>query len=33
MFALAIRNGLTAVRLKTTLFAYLTGASDIGYML
>jgi pyruvate/2-oxoglutarate dehydrogenase complex dihydrolipoamide dehydrogenase (E3) component len=33
VFALAIRNGLTAEHLKTTIFAYPTGASDIGYML
>jgi glutathione reductase (NADPH) len=33
VFALAIRNGLTAEHLKTTMFAYPTGASDIGYML
>jgi glutathione reductase (NADPH) len=33
VFALAIRNGLTAEQLKTTMFAYPTGASDIGYML
>ncbi len=33
VFALAIRNGLTAEDLKTTMFAYPTGASDIGYML
>ena len=32
IFALAIRNGLTAEDLKTTLFAYPTGASDISYM-
>jgi len=32
IFALAIRNGLTAEDLKTTMFAYPTGASDIGYM-
>jgi len=32
-FALAIRHGLTAEDLKTTMFAYPTGASDIGYML
>jgi glutathione reductase (NADPH) len=32
IFALAIRNGLTAEDLKTTIFAYPTGASDIGYM-
>lgn len=33
IFALAIRHGLTAENLKTTMFAYPTGASDIGYML
>ena len=33
VFALAIRQGLTAEDLKTTMFAYPTGASDIGYML
>lgn len=33
IFALAIRHGLTADDLKTTMFAYPTGASDIGYML
>lgn len=33
VFALAIRHGLTAEDLKTTLFAYPTGASDIGSML
>lgn len=33
VFALAIRNGLTAGDLKDTMFAYPTGASDIGYML
>jgi glutathione reductase (NADPH) len=32
IFALAIRNGLTAEDLKTTLFAYPKGASDISYM-
>ena len=32
LFALAIRKGLTAEDLKTTIFAYPTGASDIGYM-
>src|SRR6266851_2506351 len=32
IFALAMRNGLTAEDLKTTIFAYPTGASDIGYM-
>ncbi|MBA3562578.1 MAG: NAD(P)/FAD-dependent oxidoreductase [Gammaproteobacteria bacterium] len=33
LFALAIRHGLTATDLKQTLFAYPTGASDLGYML
>ncbi|MDZ5696763.1 NAD(P)/FAD-dependent oxidoreductase [Chelativorans sp. M5D2P16] len=33
IFALAIRHGLTAEQLKTTMFAYPTGASDIGSML
>ncbi|MGH8284188.1 MAG: hypothetical protein ACRETT_00295, partial [Steroidobacteraceae bacterium] len=33
VFALAIRHGLTAESLKTTMFAYPTGASDVGYML
>ncbi|MBW3567622.1 MAG: NAD(P)/FAD-dependent oxidoreductase, partial [Proteobacteria bacterium] len=33
LFALAIRHGLTADNLKTTIFGYPTGASDIGYML
>lgn len=33
LFALAIRHGLTASDLKTTMFGYPTGASDIGYML
>lgn len=32
LFDLAIRQGLTAEQLKTTMFAYPTGASDIGYM-
>jgi glutathione reductase (NADPH) len=32
LFALAIRHGLTIDDLKTTMFAYPTGASDIGYM-
>jgi glutathione reductase (NADPH) len=32
VFALAIRKGLTAEDVKTTIFAYPTGASDIGYM-
>ncbi|MET4702091.1 glutathione reductase (NADPH) [Constrictibacter sp. MBR-5] len=33
LFALAIRHRLTAEALKSTMFAYPTGASDIGYML
>jgi glutathione reductase (NADPH) len=33
LFALAMRHGLSAERLKETLFAYPTGASDVGYML
>lgn len=33
IFALAIRNGLTADDIKTTMFAYPTAASDIGYMI
>ena len=33
VFALAIRHGLTTEDLKTTMFAYPTGASDIGAML
>jgi glutathione reductase (NADPH) len=33
VFALAVRHGLTTEQLKTTMFAYPTGASDIGYML
>lgn len=33
LFALAIRHGLTATALKQTMFAYPTGASDIGSML
>lgn len=33
IFALAIRHGLTADDLKSTMFAYPTGASDLGYML
>jgi glutathione reductase (NADPH) len=33
IFGLAIRHNLTADNLKTTMFAYPTGASDIGYML
>ena len=33
LFGLAIRNGLTADDLKSTIFGYPTGASDIGSML
>lgn len=33
IFALAVRHGLTAADLKATLFAFPTGASDIGMML
>jgi len=33
LFGLAIRHDLTADDLKSTIFAYPTGASDIGYML
>jgi len=33
LFALAIRHGLTADDLRQTIFAYPTGASDIGYTL
>jgi glutathione reductase (NADPH) len=33
LFGLAIRNGLTATDLKATIFAYPTGASDVGDML
>jgi glutathione reductase (NADPH) len=33
LFALAVRNDLTAEQIKQTIFAYPTGASDIGYML
>jgi pyruvate/2-oxoglutarate dehydrogenase complex dihydrolipoamide dehydrogenase (E3) component len=32
IFGLAIRRGLTARDLKTTVFAYPTSASDIAYM-
>lgn len=32
LFALAVRHKLTAKDLKSTMFAYPTGASDIGYM-
>jgi glutathione reductase (NADPH) len=33
VFGLAIRHGLTAEQLKTTIFAYPIEASDVGYML
>src|SRR2546430_795469 len=33
LFGLAIRHGLTVSDLKSTIFGYPTGASDIGYML
>ncbi|MGK9170181.1 NAD(P)/FAD-dependent oxidoreductase [Inquilinus limosus] len=33
LFALAIRHDLTAGQMKSTMFAYPTGASDIAYML
>jgi glutathione reductase (NADPH) len=33
LFGLAIRHDLTADNLKSTMFAYPTGASDVGYML
>ena len=33
LFALAIRNNLTAGALRDTMFAYPTAASDVGYML
>lgn len=33
LFALAIRHDLSAADLKSTMFAYPTGASDVGYML
>jgi len=33
VFGLAIRLGLTAEDLKSAIFGYPTGASDIGYML
>lgn len=33
IFGLAIRHGLTADDLRATIFAYPTGASDIGYMI
>lgn len=33
LFGLAMRHGLTSDDIKNTMFAYPTGASDIGYML
>ena len=33
LFGVAIRIGMTAKDLKSTIFAYPTGASDIGHML
>ena len=33
LFGVAIRYGLTTKDLNTMMFAYPTGASDIGYML
>ncbi len=33
LFGLAIRHDLTTKDMKTTMFTYPTGASDIGYML
>jgi len=33
LFGLAIRHDLTAANLRSTMFAYPTGASDLGYML
>jgi len=33
LFGIAIRHNLTVEDLKSTMFAYPTGASDIGYML
>ena len=32
LFAMAMRHGLTAADIKATVFAYPTGASDVGYM-
>ena len=32
IFGLAIRHGLTADDIKSTMFAYPTAASDAGYM-
>ena len=33
LFALAIRHSLTADALRSTIFGYPTGPSDVGYML
>ncbi len=33
VLGLAMRHGLTAENIKTTMFAYPTGASDLGSML
>jgi glutathione reductase (NADPH) len=33
LFGMAIRHGLTAADLRSTMFAYPTGASDLSYML
>jgi glutathione reductase (NADPH) len=33
VFAVAVRHDLTAKDLQGTIFAYPTGASDVGYML
>ncbi len=33
LFALAIRHGVTDADVKSTMFAYPTGASDLGYMI
>jgi glutathione reductase (NADPH) len=33
LFGLAIHHGLSAENMKSTILAYPTGASDIGYML
>jgi glutathione reductase (NADPH) len=32
LFAMAMRHGLTVTDIKSTVFAYPTGASDVGYM-
>lgn len=32
VYAIAIRHGITAKVLRQTIFAYPTGASDIGYL-